>query len=447
MTRCGSRSASWRSARSPSEEIDAIARSSSRASRRAASSCAARTVLCELAGRVLLQSRRLVLERALQPFDLAALDVGEARLDPRRRLRLLAVDPLQELPLAGAEPVGDLLQRLAALRADVLEVRGRGVDRLLRGALRLVAEAEDRRLVLAGLDADLLDLLPDAAVDVLELLPEPLLDARGGAGEVVLDPLEVLRPLAQPLLDALLHLVEADRVLGRGAALLLLELLAALLREPPCLLGEDAAELGAHDGQRAPKLLRALLVLLLDQRREPGALFREVLLGVGALSPHAVDRSQAARRIASPTARQTTAAAIACSASSAPRISAARAASSTSGSVRRTARIGVDRRRWATIRRTPNAATKSASQVISSAAAKYAARIGVAPHETASCQSPWKRPPKELEVVRDDHEPADRDEEQEPRRPGDRRDDADRHRAGQRADAERPEHAGGDLAS
>jgi hypothetical protein len=83
-----------------------------------------------------------------------------------------------------------------------------------------------------------------------------------------------------------LDLVEPDRVLGRRSALLLLELLATLLGELARLLGEDAAELGADDGERAPKLLRALLVLLLDQRRKPCALFGEVLLGVGGLAPH-----------------------------------------------------------------------------------------------------------------------------------------------------------------
>src|SRR5258708_2577816 len=64
--------------------------------------------LAELVGRVLEQPRRLVLERPLQPLDLASLDVRKLDLDPRRRLRLLAVDALEQLALANAEPVGHL---------------------------------------------------------------------------------------------------------------------------------------------------------------------------------------------------------------------------------------------------------------------------------------------------------------------------------------------------
>src|ERR1700682_6331253 len=116
--------------------------------------------LLELARRVLEQPRRLVLERQLQPLDLAALDVRELRVHSGRRLGLLAVDPLEQLSLARAQPVGHLLQRLPALRRDVLEV-GRGrVDRVLGGALGLVTEAQHRRLVLAWLARDLLGLLP-----------------------------------------------------------------------------------------------------------------------------------------------------------------------------------------------------------------------------------------------------------------------------------------------
>ena len=84
--------------------------------------------------------------------------------------------------------------------------------------------------------------------DLLELLALPLLDARDRAGEVVLESLEILRPLGQPLLDPLLHLVEPDRVLGRRPALLLLELLAALLGQPAGLLREDACR--ARSGRR-----------------------------------------------------------------------------------------------------------------------------------------------------------------------------------------------------
>ena len=59
---------------------------------------------------------------------------------------------------------------------------------------------------------------------------------------------------------------------------------------------------------------------------------------------------------------------------------------------------GADRRRQPPLgddEEVAKAAAASACQVSSSAAAKYAATIyGVAHHETASYQSPWKRPPK-----------------------------------------------------
>src|SRR5205085_4052505 len=103
--------------------------------------------------------------------------------------------------------------------------------------------------------------------------------------------LQVLRPLGEPLLDPLLHLVQPDRVLGGRAALLLLELLAALLGEPAGLLREDAAELRADDGERALQLCRSLLVFLLDQRGEPGALLVERPLGLLALPPHSGHRT------------------------------------------------------------------------------------------------------------------------------------------------------------
>ena len=41
-----------------------------------------------------------MLQRALQPLDLAALDVGELDFNPRGRLGLLAVDALEQLALA-----------------------------------------------------------------------------------------------------------------------------------------------------------------------------------------------------------------------------------------------------------------------------------------------------------------------------------------------------------
>ena len=67
--------------RSPSRVNEATRRSSSRERRRAASSWAARTILSNSTARRLDDAGGLALERALEPLDLAALDVGE----PARR--------------------------------------------------------------------------------------------------------------------------------------------------------------------------------------------------------------------------------------------------------------------------------------------------------------------------------------------------------------------------
>src|SRR5581483_591601 len=174
--------------------------------------------LRELARGVLEQPRRLALERALP-----SLDVGELRLDARDGLALLSIDPPEQLPLARRQPVGDLLQRPAPLCGQLLQVRGGRVDRLLGGALGLLPEARHGRLVLARLDRDRLRLLAELPVDVRELGALALLDARDRGRELRLQPLQVLRPLRDPLLDPLLHLVQAQRVLAGGAPFALLE--------------------------------------------------------------------------------------------------------------------------------------------------------------------------------------------------------------------------------
>ena len=71
-------------------------------------------------------------EDAFELLDLATLDVRERRLDPARRLGLLALDPANEVALSRAQPLGDLVQRAATLRRVRLELCGGGRRSLLR---------------------------------------------------------------------------------------------------------------------------------------------------------------------------------------------------------------------------------------------------------------------------------------------------------------------------
>ena len=88
-------------------------------------------------------------------------------------------------------------------------------------------------------------------------------------------PLEVLRPRGESVLHALLHLDEAHRVLGGGLALALRELSAALLGEPARLLRERGGQLRPRDGELPLQLCRSLLVLVVEEARQPRSLFLE----------------------------------------------------------------------------------------------------------------------------------------------------------------------------
>jgi hypothetical protein len=69
----------------------------------------------ELKSRRVDESSRGALEDAFELLDLAALDIRERRVDPARNVRLLALDPAHEVPLPHGQPLGDLVERSAAL--------------------------------------------------------------------------------------------------------------------------------------------------------------------------------------------------------------------------------------------------------------------------------------------------------------------------------------------
>ena len=73
-------------------------------------------------------------------LDLAPLDVVERDLDPLRGIALGPLDLLGQLVLALAEALGDLFDYAPPLGRVRLELVERLGDRLLGGALQLVAK-------------------------------------------------------------------------------------------------------------------------------------------------------------------------------------------------------------------------------------------------------------------------------------------------------------------
>ena len=105
---------------------------------------------------------RLAGEHPLQLLELAALDVLELESDTLGRLGLLVVDLILKLPLAPAEPLGDLVQGAPALGAVGLELGREGGRHILGGAVEVLAHLGDpvpvlleRALELRGRGVDL----------------------------------------------------------------------------------------------------------------------------------------------------------------------------------------------------------------------------------------------------------------------------------------------------
>ena len=90
-------------------------------------------------------------EHALELLDLAALDVGEGALDPARSLRLLTLDPADEVVFPRGQPLLDLVQRAPALDGVRLQLSGRRGDCFFRRAPEIFAQPRDRGpLLLVG---------------------------------------------------------------------------------------------------------------------------------------------------------------------------------------------------------------------------------------------------------------------------------------------------------
>src|ERR1043166_1918895 len=80
----------------------------------------------DLVGELLLEgvgeAARGSLDDPLQLVDLAPFDLGQPRLDPLGRIRLLGADALPQLALALPQPLCDLVQRAAPVALVLLQL-------------------------------------------------------------------------------------------------------------------------------------------------------------------------------------------------------------------------------------------------------------------------------------------------------------------------------------
>src|ERR1041385_8944883 len=160
----------------------------------------------DLVGELLLEgvgeAARGSLDDPLQLVDLAPFDLGQPRLDPLGRIRLLGADALPQLALA--QPLCDLVQRAAPVAFVLLQLGVRPFRDLADDPLELrgkcgqpVALLLADRLEVLRLDGDpgrgLADQLLLALAEALELPRESPLRA-----------FEISAPFAEPAADALL---------------------------------------------------------------------------------------------------------------------------------------------------------------------------------------------------------------------------------------------------
>ena len=154
-------------------------------------------------------------------LDLAPLDVVERDLDPLRGIALGPLDLLGQLVLALAEALGDLFDHAPPLGRVRLELVERLGDRLLGGALQLLAKPRNRCALRLARLGELRRLGLDSHFCLGDQLPLPLLDPCELLCEAALGAVEIVRPGAQPLLDPALRVGQPTRELV-GALLLAL---------------------------------------------------------------------------------------------------------------------------------------------------------------------------------------------------------------------------------
>ena len=216
-------------------------------------------------------ARRLAPDDALQLLDLPALDVAEGELDALGRVVPLAVDELLQIALSLAQPLGDLVERVAPLGSVLLELRVRLLHHLLPLACEVGTEPRHELPLLLDGSLQPVGVLADLCVRLGHQRLLARLDALHVVREALLQLPDVARPVGEPLLDRGLG---RDELLAEplgGVALALGDVAAPFLCDPPLLLRELRQGVGAEPGERVLELLRPLRELLRDDLVE-GAL-------------------------------------------------------------------------------------------------------------------------------------------------------------------------------
>ena len=197
-------------------------------------------------------ARRLARDGAAELLELPVLDVAELDRDALDRLGLLAVDLLLQLALAEPQPVGELLQRLAPLDPVLLEVGRRRLRDLLRACGRARRAASRRATRCSSSVAWSSSASESIRASICgRELHLPLREPRDLVGEALLE-LARGRPLQSASRSSTRRCAVVERLgqLRRGVALALGDVGAALLGDPPLLLGEHGERLRAGERER-----------------------------------------------------------------------------------------------------------------------------------------------------------------------------------------------------
>ena len=133
----------------------------------------------------------LALGDPLEPLGLAPLPLDEHDVEARADVDLGALDRLGDGGLAGAKPLGDLVDRPPALERVRLELVERLRDGLARDALELLAQSEHGLALLVRRRAELRRLRFEPRLDLGDRLTVPLTELVELRLEVPLRALEV----------------------------------------------------------------------------------------------------------------------------------------------------------------------------------------------------------------------------------------------------------------
>ena len=212
-------------------------------------------------------------------FELAPLDVGEARLNASRRVRLFAFDQFEQLSLALPDALVQFMQCSSPLRGVALELGRAGRADLLRGPRDFLADTYEARALLLALAFEPLGVDRDSRLRLRDQLLLTLRKLCELVRHAALGPFEVVSPGSQPCFDLLLRRGQGfaelvacrARPLGRSGA--------PFLGDPAFLFCQQRGGVGPRPDERSFELGAALFGLLGDQRIEPALRARQLLVG------------------------------------------------------------------------------------------------------------------------------------------------------------------------